>query len=359
MLVMDCDFYKIGITKKDFFKQINQLIKLKQLLRPSIILSSGKGYQLIWLLKPFKNIEGYKNDKIWRKIQEYHFELLSDLKSDPVCKTPTAVTRICGTYNQKYKEKVQAYLVEPERYDLEQIFRFYKNFIEVNKPKSNYIKPYSNFRINNKIHYLKNEYSLNSARIDDIFTYVSIKNKRNESYIGIRNKLCLILRFHVLVVTNGDKEQAIKKVKDLIQILDMTDTTEEELLRRSELAEKYYEDWINDTWNKEKYIHGGLFYSNERLCKLLRIENDYDMQFQLKTIKVKNKEYEKYRKSMERRKAGVQSREEYENKRKQQKYELILRVKELKKEGLSNKKIGEILGLSSAYIGKLLRSSGG
>src|SRR5699024_11304350 len=71
--------------------------------------------------------------------------------------------------------------------------------------------------------------------------------------------------------------------------------SKEELLRRSESAERYYNEWLNGDWDRHKYVQGGLFYTNQTLVELLGMQRDYSMQLQLKTIKIKDKAYEKQR----------------------------------------------------------------
>lgn len=57
-----------------------------ELICPTFIVSTGQGYQLIWLLEPFKNIAGYTNDLDWRRIQDHMYEQLKELNSDSVVK---------------------------------------------------------------------------------------------------------------------------------------------------------------------------------------------------------------------------------------------------------------------------------
>lgn len=65
------------------------------------------------------------------------------------------------------------------------------------------------------------------------------------------------------------------------------------------------------------------------------------------------------RKRRERRAKGIRTREEYEKERQERKRKLQKRVLALKKEGLSNAKVAEKLGISKAYVGKLLKEVGG
>ena len=148
------------------------------------------------------------------------------------------------------------------------------------------------------------DFTLNRQREEDIFIYVSEKNRRGESYIGIRNWLCLVLRFHAITSSYGDLEYAKKRVLELISILDMSNTTEEELLRRSEPAERFYKDWKDDTWDRNKYVRGGLFYKNQTMLEIMGCIDDYELQWKMKTIKIKTTKYEAARKRFERIRDG-------------------------------------------------------
>lgn len=84
-----------------------------------------------------------------------------------------------------------------------------------------------------------------------------------------------------------------------MRIMDMSETDEEEILRRSLPAETYYKQWIEDTWDRNKYLRGGLFYTNSRMLELMDAKEDYYIQWKMKTIKIKNAKYEAYCKRFE------------------------------------------------------------
>src|SRR5699024_5735823 len=296
MLVQDLDYYKMEMDDAIFLQKIQQKIKNNDLLMPNILLFTGRGYQLITVIKAIKNIKGYENDRKWRKIQKHQMELLKEFHSDPVVLNPSALTRFPGSKNRKSQNNVYAFMAKSEKYDLDDIVAFYQLNSQQNSPiqikeNSNSSKSYqkrnNNFRkFDQKSSPLHNIHKLNQARIDDIFTYVRIKNRKHESYIGIRNKLALIVRFHSLIVHQGNRDTAETDVKELIDEMDRRETSQEELLRRSQSAERYYNEWLNGDWDRHKYVQGGLFYTNQTLVELLGMQRDYSMQLQLKTIKI-------------------------------------------------------------------------
>src|SRR5699024_7762656 len=241
MLVQDLDYYKIGMDDATFLQKIQQKIKNNELLMPNIFLFTGRGYQLITVIKEMKNIKGYANDRKWRKIQKHQMELLKEFHSDAVVQNPSALTRLPGSKNRKSQNNVYAFLAKSEKYDLDDIMAFYQLDSQRSRPnprKTNanqnksYQKRNNNFqRSDQKSSHLHHTHTLNQARINDIFTYVRIKNERKESYIGIRNKLALIARFHSLIVHHGNRDAAETDVKELIDEMDRRETSQEELLR--------------------------------------------------------------------------------------------------------------------------------
>ena len=299
MIVQDLDYYKLNMSDSDCLKKLGEMIRNGEMLCPSFLVSTGRGYQLIWIVQPFKNIQGYTADRDWRAIQEHLYQLLKDFNSDTVVKNPSAVTRLVGTKHRASQNKVYGYLANEVVFTLNDFLMFHDIVPQADRkviPKKTTKKKTQVTRMVESW----NEFTLNRQREEDIFTYVRVMNDRGGLPIKTRrNWLALVLRFHALVSSDGDKKYAKKRVEDLCKEMDLADTSEEEILRRSETAEKYYDEWINDTWNKEVYLRGGLFYTNARMLELMEIKEDYYVQWQMKTIKIKNNKYEAARKRFE------------------------------------------------------------
>src|SRR5699024_2335630 len=102
---------------------------------------------------------------------------------------------------------------------------------------------------------------------------------------------------------------------------------------------KYYQDWMDNTWDKSKYLQGGLFYTNQKLVELLGIEDDYNMQTLLKSIKIRDKEYDKQRMRLKR---DSVSRETYNRERQRNKQKAF----ELRKQKKTYKEIARTPGVS-------------
>lgn len=351
MIVQDLDYYKFGMGDKEFLEKLGEMIRNGELICPNYIVSTGQGYQLIWLVEPFKNISGYTNDKDWHAIQEFLYSKLSEFNSDTVVKNPSAVTRLPGSKHRKSGNLVYGFLANRVRFNLKD-FMFYYNIVptpdRLVKPKKNQhakpeYKPATVTRLVGKW----NEYSLNKQRVEDIFIFVQEQDRRGISYIGMRNWLALIVRFHALVQERGNKEYALNKVLQLCSIMDMTETTEEEIVRRSAGAEKYYDEWVNDTWDKSKYKRGGLFYTNLRMLELMNIKEDYYIQWKMKTIKFCNNKYEAARKRFERLASGQVkgTMAEYNQERTDTKQAKIQQAIQYKEQGLKYQEIADKMGV--------------
>ncbi len=318
MLVQDLDYYKFGISDAECLKRIGKMIRDGVILCPTFIVATGRGYQLIWMVEPFKNIEGYAADRDWRAIQEHLFQTLKELNSDSVVKNPSAVTRMPGSKHSTSKKVVNAYLSNEVVFNLNDFLMFHDLVPmadrKVKPKKVNPNRPVTRLVGN------WNDFTLNRQREEDIFTYVEVMNERG----GLpkdtkRNWLALVLRFHALVSTNGDTKYAEERVESLCKIIDLTETSQDEILRRSKSADKYYDEWINDTWNREKYLRGGLFYTNARMLEIMDIKEDYYVQWRMKTIKILNKKYDAARKRFEKyqdeEEANKHTWEGYQNRR--------------------------------------------
>lgn len=329
LLAQDLDYYKLGISDAEAIARIANLVKEEKIICPTFFVFTGRGIQLIWAVRPFKNIKGYTHDKEWRKIQNEMISIFDEvgLNPDSVVKNPSAVTRLDETLNYKARDIVRVFYTNAAHLTLDDFVFHHGLFPQPDKKqvpkKSQKMGVIIHFPIKKakeileevkkewKEHYhitdkiLEkmnwNLQTLNEARIDDIFTYVDIFKERGIPLIAKRNWLALLVAFHTLIATNGDGKKAYENVVALWdKFPDQSETDLEEIVRRGyDEAVKKYNDWVNDTWDRETYVQGGLFYTNKRLLEIMGISKAYDIQLKLSTIKIRNKEYEAYRKRVE------------------------------------------------------------
>jgi hypothetical protein len=208
MLVQDLDYYKYGISDGDFLQSLGEMIRNEEILCPSYIISTGRGYQLVWLVEPFKNIKNYTSDKNWRAIQNTLFDKLKGFNSDSVVKNPSAVVRLVGSKHRKTGNKVYGYLTNLHVFNLND-FMFFHDIAPLSDRKVAPPKKVQKKATNKPITRLVanwNEYTLNRQREEDIFIFVREQNNRGVPYVAKRNWLSLVLAFHSLVYSNGKVE---------------------------------------------------------------------------------------------------------------------------------------------------------
>lgn len=384
MLAQDLDFYKLGVTEKQAMEKIAELVHNQKIVCPTFVVYTGRGIQLLWCVKPFKNIEGFTNDRQWRAIQEDMIRIFDEvgLYPDTVVKAPNAVTRVAQTPNIKSKTLVKAFYTNSMPLTLQDLV-FFHGVIpypdrKVKPPKekpSNKEKEVVNLssevaqpvteREPSKVAKLKNwnDFTLNRNREEDIFIFVREAVKQGLNIVGKRTWLATILRFHALVSSGGDSVYAQKRFIQFWNLLTELkvdcDNSFEEMEERSDMAQKYYDDWVNDKWDKSKYKQGGLFYKNATLLDELGIRDNYYIQWKMNTIKIKNKPYEAARKRFERLEQGkVQgTAEEYNARRKEESVNNVnfIKVKSLFEQGMKQVDIVKKTGLSKSYVSKIVR----
>ncbi|MEK5445174.1 MULTISPECIES: hypothetical protein [Bacillaceae] len=128
-LYVDLDFYLfnydpswiIGKLEYDFFGQ--------SIPEPNIIIFSGQGVVLIWLLEPVP----YRALPLWQALQDYFLNQLKDLGGDSKASDAARVFRLAGTVNSKNGAEVHAEYRHDYRYELRQLQRDYLPELEEKK----------------------------------------------------------------------------------------------------------------------------------------------------------------------------------------------------------------------------------
>jgi Winged helix-turn-helix DNA-binding len=351
ILSQDCDFYKYELTEDDALQILAEKIHKNILEMPHFIIFSGKGLQLVWLTDTVMAKKGSGSEKLFKAIQSHLMKSLKELNPDNVVMTPSNVIRLANTINSKNDAIVRAYILRTDRKPLGY---FKENYLPIPTPNKKVPRPRKKILQSNVVRdtRLWNTYTLNYQRAHDVFRIVKYKQEHNESLIGIRQHLALLLRFHTLVYTNGDYSAALQKVGELWDMLEERDHTSfEEIERRSRTAERYYKEWIGEVdWQgKGAYANPGLFYKNQTLIKHWSLSKR--CQVELKTIKIRDKEYERLRKEIENRKKGIKSHAEKKN----AKIEAIRAILEDNPKA-SAREIAKITGMTHPTVSKYMKA---
>ncbi len=350
-LTQDLDYYKVdGMTEDQALQILANKIHQGVIEMPHFVIFSGKGLQLVWLIDNVMAKKGSGPEKLFKAVQSYLMKNLKELESDKVTLIPSNVIKLANTINSKNGEMVRAFVLRTDRVKLGY---FKENYLPIPVPNKKVKVPRKPITEQKMVRdtRLWNLYSLNFQRAEDVFRVLDYKQREDEELIGIRHHLALVLRFHVLVYSNGDYDLAKAKVEEFWSRLEQRDaTTYEEIERRSRTAERYYQEWIGEVeWQgKGKYAQPGLFYKNQTLVQAWELSKA--CQVQLKTIKIRDMEYERLKTEINRRKKGIKSHAE----KKKEKYQQIKMALSTNPH-INVRELEELTGIPKSTVSRLIK----
>ena len=342
-LYVDLDFYIfnydptwiVGKLEAEYFKE--------SIPDPNLIIFSGRGIVLIWLLDPVP----YKALPLWQAVQNYLLNQLEALGGDSRAVDAARVFRLAGTVNSKSDTDVYVDYRHNYRYTLRDIQFDYlpelKPYIENKAPKKRGRKK--------KVVHLYNIYSLHHNRLLDIAKLVELRNGDVE---GHRELLCFLYRYWSCCFTNSPSEALEQTINFNNSFIDPL--PKKEVVSATKSAEKAWEAKNNaeaDRIAKEKgYPGAGYNITNAKLIKWLDISPQE--QEQMLTI-ISTAEKNKRRRIKYQEQEGKMSRAEYMKSHTQKSKDKLEILKEHLKTDptLSNKKLAKLMGVSNTYIAKL------
>lgn len=344
-LYIDLDFYLfnydpswiIGKLEYDYFGQI--------IPEPNVIIFSGQGIVLIWLIDPVP----YKALPLWQAIQNHFLEQLEDLGGDARAVDAARVFRIAGSINSKNGAEVYAQYRHNHRYTLRTLQYEYLPDLETS------VKPGKKKKgRKKKVQHLFNTYRLHHARFLDLVKLVEL---RNYEVTGYRETICFLYRYWLCCFLN-DTEEALKETYTFnLQFTEPLPIQEVEKSTRS--AEKAYQARNNEEANRiarEKgYPGAGYNIKNTKIIDWLDITDEE--QKYLSTIIGKNEKRRRKRiaNAEMRREKGLETREEYLRAQHNKKQENLETVKVLLEKGLKQTEIAETLGISKGWVCRLVK----
>lgn len=345
-LYVDLDFYLLNYDQSWVIAKLEHEHFKKDIPEPNILIFSGQGLVLIWLLEPVP----YKALPLWQAVQNHFLSVLSDLGGDPRATDAARIFRIDGSINSKNGAEVRAEYRHDYKYELRQIQQDY--LPELNEVLSN--SPKKRPGRKKKIVQLFNTYRLHYARLMDLVKLVEL---RQYDVTGHREVICFLYRYWLCCYTN-DPEEALNQT--LLLNLQFTEPLPlNEVIKATKSAEKAWEAKNNEEANRiaiEKgYPGAGYNISNRKLIEWLDITEDEERHLQ--TIIGENEKRRRKRiANMEkRRKQGVRFREEY---LKEQKEQTNNKLRQLQKAmvrypNATNVELAKLLDVSEGYIRKL------
>ena len=314
-LFIDLDTYKTGFTKEQILMNLNENYFGKNIPIPNLIIDSGRGLYLIWLIKKVPSMAL----PLWKAIEEYFYKILKEFGADRQALDATRILRVPGSFNSKTHTEVKIIDNYDYLYELREIQSEYmpelseKAPVRRGRPK--------------KVKYIYRERSLYYTRLQDI---IKLCELRGYDLKGQRELILFLYRYYLCYFT----EDVEKSLNDTLELNSMfrQSLSEREVIRATKSAETVFKDKNKD-----------YKYKNETLINLLEITEEE--QKEMKTI-ISKDEY-KRRKKLRNTKA-------YENKLKTQgklseKEKLLQRrvkIKDLLAKGLKQKDICSQLNIS-------------
>ncbi|MCM3405925.1 replication protein [Cytobacillus oceanisediminis] len=349
-LYVDLDFYLfnydpswvIGKLEHEYFKKV--------IPDPNILIFSGQGLVLIWLLEPVP----YKALPLWQAVQNYFVHQLSELGGDTKAADAARIFRIAGSVNSKNGAEVRAEYRHDFKYNLRDVQYDYLPELndELNPPKK------KRKGRKKKVAHLFNTYRLHYARLLDLVKLVEL---RNYEVTGHRELICFLYRYW-LCCYSEDPAEALNQTMTL-NLQFSAPLPLKEVERATKSAEKAWEARNSEEANRiaiEKgYPGAGYNLRNSKIINWLDITPEE--QTHLKTLidaqekRRRKRERDKVYQEQKRRERGDMKREEYLRIQKDQTVERLTLLKQAMEKfpGYSNRKLAKEIGFSEAYIRKL------
>ena len=338
-LYVDLDFYLFNYDPSWVIGKLEHEFFGKTIPDPNIIIFSGQGIVLIWMIEPVP----YKALPLWQAVQRYMLKELESLGGDPKAVDAARIFRIAGSRNTKNGAYVRTEYRHDYRYDIHQIQEDYLPELKPKKQKTRGRKK--------KIVQLFTIYSLHFARIRDIHKLIEL---RNGHMPNMRETTCFLYRYWMCCYLE-DPEEALKATLELNNEFDRP-LQRREVEKATKSAEKAWEARSNkeaDKIAKEKgYPGAGYNISNAKLIDWLNITQDE--MIHLSTI-INAKEKNRRRRVKYQEEEGKMSRATYLQEEKKKTMSNLDKLKELMEQTptLSGRKIAAAMGISEAYVRKL------
>lgn len=166
-LYVDLDFYLFNYDPSWVLGKLEHEYFGELIPEPNILIFSGQGLVLIWLLDPVP----YKALPLWQAVQNHLLEQLKGLGGDPKATDAARVFRIAGSINSKNGAEVRAEYRHDYKYELRQIqFDYLPELNEAVNPTPQKKKRGRK----KKVVQLFNTYKLHYARLLDLVKLVEL-----------------------------------------------------------------------------------------------------------------------------------------------------------------------------------------
>lgn len=355
-IAIDIDQYKFNLTIDEVLDEIQAMILSDEIPEPNLVLTS-RGIQLFYAIN-----RGASPKMSWLAsyITEQLIGKLKHIGADSNAKDMSRVMRVPNSINERNNATVQADIWNNEAYTLQELQAYCRpldrfGFRKKKKVESNIVS----FPLNNR---LTRYYKTNYARLRDLSKLIEI---RNGDLTGMRNVFLYIYSYHQSLMLNTQKD-VLTSVIDLFKNVHSTDPkakpiskAEFERTVRSAYkdAEGFFGHFKKNGYTVTYKTNDGIIKPMKTSTLIDRLSITEDEQYQLGSIR--NKDVERRQRAdyirEKRRSEGMGTMEEYNESRQQRTEELAVSAKELRGQGMTQKQIGEKLGVSRSRVAQLLK----
>lgn len=343
-LYVDLDFYLFNYDPSWVLGKLEHEFFGQAIPEPNIIIFSGQGIVLIWLLDPVP----YQALPLWQAVQDYFLNELKDLGGDSKASDAARIFRLAGTVNSKNGADVHAQYRHDYRYELRQLQHDYLPELEEKKKQTKGRKA--------KIVRVHAVRSLHYARILDLAKLVEL---RDYDVYGHRELFCFLYRYWLCCLLD-DPDEALSSTLEFNSQF-KNPLKKREVERATKSAEKAWaarsDKQANEEAIKRGYPGAGYNIGNTKLINWLDITGEE--QRHLKTI-IDGSE-KRRRKTIanreKRRSEGVQKREDYIKQHKGKTDDKLLKLKQLLAKNPKAKKteLAKELGIGRTRLYQLLQ----
>ena len=343
-LYTDLDFYKLdnAPTQAQARAEIDRMITNGEILTPSLIVNSGRGLQLIWLMDVMMNTSGYK--KLWRRMQDAIADRFKHLNADTAARSTTQIYRLAGTHSSRTNTAI-TFEHLADRYSIDELKDFLLPKLDeaqrtTKTAPQRAIKPRKKKAFKTKL----TPYTLAMTRKNDMETLVTIRKGDVN-----RKRLVHLYALVALEVFRGDESRLEEALDDL------NDRFIEPL--PSYRLNSAKASAHNSYCEKEETGRALYWYTNERIIADLEITSD-EQQYMTQLIdSVENQRRNTESHRIKRREAGVKERAEYLADKQTEKEAKLERLRAIidANPTATNKVIADTLCVSTKTVQRLLK----
>lgn len=385
--VVDIDYYKVDKYKDLPQKEMYDLLKnkekkfFKKVKEPSLVINSGKGLYLIWLIESAPHMAL----PLWQLCMEEVYKQFKGYGADPRAKDAAHVYRLCGSKNSKNGEVVHFLDFDSKKdvavYTLD---HFRLNLLPNNFEKYIPAKERDNLKDKNgklkkmrkgeiKARQVANLFTIHNLHYRRILDIVKLVEMRSGQMDGCREQTLFYYRYWnccykgdtiASLESTLELNSAFTDPLDTKEVIDATRSAETYYAHWSETFEKFCEVELKEGVKKTQRQMNNFFYkekcfifTSEKIIEDLNIQQEeMEEMLTLFNTKEKNRRSKGYRNEWKKEKQKETLRnEEGRTSREQDKYEKMIIIAEMIEQGYKQKDIAEVVKCHKSVISRYIK----